>query len=62
MEDQGTGPTGTHDSGTCSYCGRRDLTVTVTFDKHDPVSILRALREVIDSETLRIVAQAEIAR
>lgn len=36
--------------------------VTVTFDKHDAVSILRALREVVDPETLRIVARAELDR
>ena len=36
--------------------------VTATFDKHDPVSILLALRKVIDAETLRIVARAELSR
>ena len=36
--------------------------VTVTFDKLDPVSILRALREVVSPEVLRIVAHAELSR
>ena len=36
--------------------------VTVTFDPHDTVSILRALRDAVDAKTLRIVALAELAR
>jgi hypothetical protein len=35
---------------------------TITFDEHDAISILRALREAVDKETLRIVALAEVAR
>ena len=42
--------------------GGRHAPVTVTFYPCDAVSILRALREVADAETLRIVAQAELAR
>ena len=40
--------------------GPRHQAVTVTFYPCDAVSILRALREVADHETLRIVAQAEL--
>ena len=47
--------------GTCTVCGRRDLEVTVTFDKHDPVSILRALREVADPWALKVAAQAIVS-
>jgi hypothetical protein len=36
--------------------------VTVTFDSRDAVSIIRALRAAVDPETLRAVAQAELAR
>ncbi len=51
------------DSGYVEYeAARLRQQVTVTFDKRDPVSILRALREVVDAETLRIVARAELAR
>ena len=51
------------DPGYVDYAAARiGQQATVTFDRHDPVSILRALREVIDPETLRIVAQAELAR
>jgi len=42
----------------CGTCGRTGLTATVTFDKHDPVSILRALTEVCDTETLGDLAAA----
>jgi hypothetical protein len=34
----------------------------VTFDRHDPISIIRALREVVDPDTLRVVADAELLR
>lgn len=46
----------------CETCGRTGLEVTVTFDRHDPISIIRALREVVDAETLRVVANAELLR
>jgi predicted Fe-S protein YdhL (DUF1289 family) len=45
-------------SDTCAGCGRTDLEVTVTFDRHDPVSILRVLKDAADPEALRIAAQA----
>jgi hypothetical protein len=36
--------------------------VHVTFDPSDAVSVIRALREVIGPETLRVVAHAELTR
>ena len=46
----------------CPVCGKAGVTKTVTFDSHDAIDILRTLREVVDPETLRIVAQAELNR
>jgi hypothetical protein len=37
-------------------------TVTVEFDPHDVIDIIKTLRAVLDDETLRIIAHAELAR
>ena len=34
----------------------------VRFDPEDPVSIIRALREVVSRDVLRVVANAELLR
>lgn len=36
--------------------------VSVSFDPGDPVSIIRALRDVVGADTLRVVAHAELTR
>jgi hypothetical protein len=36
--------------------------VTVTFDPRDPVSVLRALREAVGRDVLKVVADAEALR
>ena len=45
-------------SDTCTVCGRGNLMVTVTFDRHDPISILGALREAADPWALKVAARA----
>ena len=42
----------------CSGCGRKNVMVTVTMDGHDPVDILRELRQACDPWALTVVARA----
>ena len=42
----------------CAHCGRRDVMVTVTIDRHDPIDILGTLQKTCDPWALEQVARA----
>jgi hypothetical protein len=42
----------------CPRCGRRNVMVTLTVDRHDPIDILGTLRKACDPWALEQVARA----